>query len=400
MGMDGDTLITDPGRFERLCAELRQADWIAFDTEFVPEYTFAPILCLVQVMAGDRLAAIDPFAVGDLTPFWQAVLRPGVEVILHAGKEELNFCFSQAGRLPDRVFDVQLAAGLVGLGYPLSHGNLVQRVLGQQCRTTETRTDWRRRPLSDEQVVYALDDVRHLRGLRDKITGMLAEMDRASWYQDESADMLAAIRSRDEGQRWRRLSGSGSLTGRGLAVLREIAIWRDKRAKQLDKPPRWILRDDLVAELAKRQPTSLRELQNTRGLERIGDVPWARDLLDAIKKGQEVPDDELPERVVRRETPDEQMVQKLVSAGLLHFTQGQQVATSLVGNNEDLRDLMDWRAAGCDPELAPRLARGWRMDVCGRKLVDLLGGKVNVRVDRGKSGLRLVFDGESLPEEG
>src|SRR5262249_34563429 len=157
--------------------------------EFVSEDTFDPVLCLVQVASGDRLALVDPFAIHDLTPFWDVVCDPSVEVVTHAAGEDLRICWLQAGRLPKRVFDVQLAAGMVGYGYPLSLKRLTSSVLGVSLSGGETRTDWRRRPLTPGQVEYALDDVRHLLGLADVLSKRLAKLDRATWACEEFAEL-------------------------------------------------------------------------------------------------------------------------------------------------------------------------------------------------------------------
>ncbi len=155
-----EPLINDTDGLEELAAHLRAVGRFAFDTEFVSEETFEPVLCLIQVATTERLAVIDPLAVRDLTPFWNVVNDPGVKVVMHAASEDLRICRLQTGTVPARIFDVQIAAGLVGFGYPLSLGNLVAQTLRVSVTGGETRTDWRRRPLSPPQLRYALDDVR------------------------------------------------------------------------------------------------------------------------------------------------------------------------------------------------------------------------------------------------
>lgn len=253
--MSDDPLITDPDGLRELCVKLEPAARIAIDTEFVPEYTYTPTLCLIQLATDELLALVDPLAVQDLTPLWEAFVRPGREIVLHAGKEEMNFILGNAGRLPEEVFDVQLAAGFVGLGYPLAYSKLAHRLTRAHPASAETRTDWRNRPLSERQIQYALDDVRHLLPIRDKLGQMLQGLGRTSWFVDESVCFRQRILERDSNEPWRRISGAGSLSPRELAVLREIANWRDSRAKKLNKPTRWILRDDLLSDLAKRQST-------------------------------------------------------------------------------------------------------------------------------------------------
>src|SRR5262249_40396422 len=152
----------------------------ALDTEFVSEETFEPILCLLQLATRDRLAVIDPLAVRDLSPLWALVNDPSIEVVMHAAGEDLRICHLKTGALPQRVFDVQIAAGLVGLSYPLSLVNLVCQVLSTSLSGSETRTDWRHRPLSPAQLKYALDDVRYLLDLADSFSARLRQLGRTS----------------------------------------------------------------------------------------------------------------------------------------------------------------------------------------------------------------------------
>ncbi|MEX0585599.1 MAG: ribonuclease D, partial [Pirellulales bacterium] len=177
--------ITTDEQLVQLCHSLAQTDSIAFDTEFVSEHTYRPQLCLIQVAAAGHLAAIDTLAVGDLTPFWGLIVEEGREIIVHAGREEMVFCLDAMKKQPARLFDVQLAAGLIGLEYPAGYGGLVSRLLGVAASKGETRTDWRRRPLSDRQIHYALEDVRHLHPLRNRIAARLEQLGRFPWLTEE-----------------------------------------------------------------------------------------------------------------------------------------------------------------------------------------------------------------------
>ena len=169
----GAATIINTAQLDRLVAHLRTCGRFAFDTEFVSEDTFEPVLCLIQVATRAETVVIDPLQVHDLSAFWDVVTDPSVQVVMHAAGEDLRICLLRAGKLPLGVFDVQLAAGFIGYSYPLSLVNLVGQVLGISLAGSETRTDWRRRPLSAAQIQYALDDVRHLLDLADHISGRL-----------------------------------------------------------------------------------------------------------------------------------------------------------------------------------------------------------------------------------
>jgi len=197
----GEATIINVAQLDRLVAHLRDCARFAFDTEFVSEDTFEPVLCLIQVATREQCAVIDPFQVGDLSAFWDVVIDPSVEVVMHAASEDLRICHLRAGKLPEGIFDVQLAAGFVGFSYPLSLVNLVGQVLGISLAGSETRTDWRRRPLSAAQLEYALDDVRYLLDLADDLSGRLEQLERTAWVKTESRDLVLAVAGRADEDR-------------------------------------------------------------------------------------------------------------------------------------------------------------------------------------------------------
>ncbi len=252
-------LITTEPELVELVAHLRAVGRFAFDTEFVSEETFEPILCLVQVATTERLANIDPLAFpGGLGAFWEVVVDPAVEVVMHAAGEDLRICRLQTGKVPRHVFDVQIAAGLVGFGYPLSLGNLAHQTIGVSLFGGETRTDWRRRPLTSAQLRYAVDDVRYLLEIQDKLNAKLAAAGRIDWADEEFRDFLDVIENRDDETRWRRLPGLHQLSRRGLETARRLAEWRIEEARRINRPIRQVLRDDLLVAIAKRAPPAAR----------------------------------------------------------------------------------------------------------------------------------------------
>jgi ribonuclease D len=202
---------------------------------------------------------------------------------------------------------------------------------------------------------------------------------------------------RKDDERWRRVAGAGGLGAKELAVLRELVEWRDSRARRLDKPTRWVLRDDLLVELARRQPTSIREMHNLRGMGSLGQGVLANDVLAAVQKGLDTPSDLWPERMRRREAPEDTMVLKILSAALIHLAQSGQVAPSLLGSNDDLKELVDMLLLDSPVDPPPKLAQGWRGQVCGDYLRDLLHGRVHLRIVASGGKLRLVFEDRPQP---
>ena len=386
---DSQTLISTKDALDDLVAHIRQSGRFAFDTEFVSEETFEPVLCLIQVATGSRLAVVDPLKVADLSSFWDVVLDPSVELVMHAAGEDLRICRLQTGRLPSGIFDVQIAAGLVGFGYPLSLGNLVYQALKVSLLGGETRTDWRRRPLSDAQLRYALEDVRHLLDLADKLGEELVRLDRLEWAEGEFASFLGAIEQRSDEERWRRLSGLHSLNRRGLEAARLLSEWRAEDARRINRPLRSVLRDDLLVAIAKRQPTSRRDLEALRDFNRPQLLSRAGEILDLIAEAQARPADQLPEHAERHDDgPGLAMVTSLLSATLSQSCAQSRVAVALAGGTNDLKDLVRWYLDGQDESRPPELLRGWRDEVRGRTLLQVLSGR---------RGLRIVDPGAEVP---
>jgi ribonuclease D len=379
--LTGEAIITTAAQLEGLAAHLRASGRFGFDTEFISEATYEPVLCLIQVATRERLALVDPLAIRDLTPFWDVVCDPSVEVVMHAAGEDLRICLLRTGRLPRRVFDVQLAAGLVGFSYPLSLVNLVGQVLSVALAGGETRTDWRQRPLSAAQFQYALDDVRHLLDLADQLAGRLAALGRMAWADEELEDSVAAIARRAEEERWRRLSGLNQLGRRGLEMARRLAFWREDEARRQNRPLRQVMRDDLLVAIAKRQPTNRRGLESLRDFNRPALLSRSEAILQVLDEARAVPEAELPEMPARvEEPPGLSTVANLLSAALAQCCAQNRVAGSLVANVADLKSLICWYLEGGDEARRPALLRGWRADLCGSLLLDVLQGRVALRV--------------------
>ena len=377
----GEPLIATVDGLRELIAHLRDAGRFAFDTEFVSEETFEPVLCLIQVATRDRRVVVDPLAIPELSPFWDLVVDPAVEVVMHAASEDLRICRFQTGTVPRRVFDVQIAAALVGYGYPLSLGNLVSQALRVSLPGGETRTDWRRRPLSPAQLRYALDDVVHLLDLADQLSGELARLGRLEWAEAEFAQFVEAILNRTEEERWRRLPGLHHLTRRGLETARLLAEWRFEEARRTNRPLRQLLRDDLLVAIAKRQPATRRDLEALRDFNRPHLLGKASEILGIVAESRETPADDLPEHAERHEEgPGQSMVVNLLAAAMAHGCSREKVAAALVGSSHDLKELIRWHARGRPESERPDLARGWRREVCGDVLLDVLDGRRALRV--------------------
>lgn len=387
-------IITQQSDLDAFCARMRKADRIAFDTEFVSEFTYRPELCLVQIATADEAWCIDTLAPLDLTEMWAVLTDPQHMVIAHAARQELLFALDATGKRLARLCDVQLAAGMIGLEYPAGYGNLVSKLLGETPQKGETRTDWRKRPLTDRQITYALADVDHLLPLHDVLLKRLAKLNRYSWFVDEMEAFQADIEGSLTRERWRRTTGGAGLPSRGLAVLRELWTWREGEAERKNLPPRLILRDDLLVELSKRKDADPKHLGAIRGMERPEIRRLIPDLAAAIGRALKLPDKECPP-VVRTDTNSHlTLLGTFLSAALGSLCRSAEIAASLVGTPNDVRELVNYRLNGVlDPDgNVPCLARGWRSEVVGHHIEELLSGRSSIRIVDAMSDHPLVIE--------
>lgn len=384
--------ITSGEQLQEFCAGLAGCAWIGFDTEFVSEHSYRPHLCLVQVITEGQMALIDAVELADLRPFWQAIAAPGHETIVHAGRGEVEFCLRAVGKPPAGLFDVQLAAGLIGIEYPAGFRTLIYKLLGETARKEETRTDWRRRPLSQRQIEYALDDVRYLPRLAEKLKSKLVRLGRSGWLEEEMRSWLEEVEQAFHQERWRRVSGNSGLDRRTLALVRELWRWREAEAQRRNCPVRRVLRDDLIIELAKRQTADVKRIQAVRGLER-GDLSRQIPKMAAcIQRALTLPDDECPPLAHYEPSPQLSVLGQFLFSALGSLCRQAQLAPSLVGTPNDIRDLIGHRTGRGASETPPLLARGWRAGIVGQLFDDLLAGRKSARIADATSDSPLVFE--------
>jgi ribonuclease D len=373
---------------------LAEATTIGFDTEFVSEHTYRSQLCLVQIVADGQPAMIDAMTIEDMTPFWEVIARPGHETIVHAGRGEVEFCLHAVGRPPAGMVDVQIAAGLVGIEYPVGYGALISKLLGESPGKHETRTDWRRRPLSRRQIEYAIEDVLYLQPLRDKLYQRLESLGRLGWLHEEMQSWQEDVRRTLFHERWRRVSGNSGLDARAMAILRELWQWREQEAERRDMPVRRVLRDDLMVEMARRKTAEIKRIGAVRGLER-GDLRRRLpEIAAAIARALALPDEECPERHRRDQAPAFSVLGQFLFSALGSICRDAHLAPGLVGTPGDIREWMAYRGgeAKSADRPPPALARGWRAEVVGNLFDDLLSGKVAIRIRDSRSDHPLSFE--------
>ncbi|MBI1310604.1 ribonuclease D [bacterium] len=387
-----DRLVTSQSEFDDFCTHVREAGAVAFDTEFISENTYRPQLCLAQFATREACVAVDPFEV-DLTEWWDIMVDNETTIVVHAGREETRFCLTHRGAPPRKMWDVQIAEGLRCTNYPLSYERLIARVLGKSVSSAETRTDWSRRPLTTRQISYALDDVRFVLDVLDTQQKWLDREGRLSWAEEETERMIGEMLAERGDDTWLRLSGVRRLRPKQLVVARELYRWRDRVADKSNQPLRRILRDDLLIDIAKRQPQTESELLRSREMGRPNFRRHAHEIVSCVERALKLPKDQWPAAFSSKDSsPDEPVLGKLLAIALANRCAELGLSTGLVGTSNDLKELVRWYNAGCPEHNRPTLETGWRSEVCGDLLRQVLEGKVSLRVADPSSDHPLVFE--------
>ncbi|MCU7882226.1 MAG: ribonuclease D [Candidatus Thiodiazotropha sp. (ex Lucinoma aequizonata)] len=360
--------IDTPSQLQCLCDQIRHSPWLTLDTEFVREKTYTANLCLVQLCNGELAACIDPLVLKDLTPLLEILMNPQVIKIFHAGHQDLEIFYQLWGQLPEPLFDTQIAAMLLGHREQIGYANLVQQLLGRELEKGYTRTDWSSRPLNSAQLRYALDDVIYLGEIYLTLESQLRERQRETWLQEELkklSDPTTYVNSPD--QMWKRIRGQRHLKGTQRAVLQVLAAWREDEAQRANRPRRWILKDEVLLELARRQSTDITGLEHIHSLEPGTIQRWGNRLLQliadskALPKAQWLLNDARPPQLSHEQSAQ---MDRLLDY-LQQTAEEEVISPTLLVNRRDLERLV----AG-ERELP--VLQGWRWSLVGERLLDML----------------------------
>ena len=373
-----DIVRTNDGLAE-ISDKLRAYKTFALDTEFVGERTYLPTLSLVQIATVDWIVLIDPISISNLDPFWELVADPDIEKVLHAAREDLRLACVNSGLAPRSIFDTQVAAGFVGLPqYPISYAKLVEALTGVRLSKSETRSEWDKRPLTPEQIRYAKDDVRYLLEIRDKLANVISKLDRTDWFVEEMGRFSdPTYYVTDPEDVYLKIRGPRAGMGaRQTAILRAVAAWREREAAELNVPARTILRDETLTEIALRPPSHLSEFKRLRNFPAGDEVSIGPPILAEIQAAKRLSEPDLPAPLAslgETETPTQKAFSDLAFA----------LATIHAQSNRLSPELLLSRAAASDLTLGRNnslLMNGWRKDLIGNTLQQLLDGKLDVRI--------------------
>jgi ribonuclease D len=374
-------LITTTPELSDLCRRLGSHNFVAVDTEFIREQTFWPRLCVIQLAGPGEEAIVDPLAPGiDLAPFFTLMANAEVVKVFHAARQDLEIVWTQARLIPHPIFDTQVAAMVCGFGEAVSYVSLVKQLTGHSLDKTSRFTDWARRPLSDKQRAYALADVTHLRDVYHRLKGELEASGRLRWLDEEMAELTSpeTYETRPE-DAWRRLKMRVK-NRKGLAVLMELAAWRERLAQGLDVPRSRILRDEALYDVANSAPTETAQLSQLRSLsEGFARSARAKEIVEAVKRGLKRDPRTLPPLREGTGLPaDKHATVELLRVLLKACAARSRVAPRLIADAEHLERM----AAEDEPDI-PAL-KGWRYELFGAEAQRLKRGELALRIEKGE----------------
>jgi ribonuclease D len=399
-GGDAVTLAIEHERLLALADRARAAGRVALDTEFMGEGRYRTLLCLIQLAipeephAGERIVLVDALADDlDGSPLAAVLADPAVEVVVHAGRQDIALMRRRFATEVTNVFDTQVAAGFAGLGAQSSYESLLGEILGLRVAKTASFTRWDARPLSPEQLAYAREDVVHLLELASELQRRLSTIGRLEWAREECEPLARSSDERDPETIFSRLPRVAGLGASARPVARELVEWRERMAERHDRPVQSVLGDAALMEIAKRKPSSRGELERIRG---IGGAAGRRaeDLLEVVRRARERPPDPAPERPRPPATrPDDAPLIALGEALLRARAREAGLAYELLAARADLQAIVAAERAGTEAEV--RTLRGWRRELVGSELLALLRGEVSLAVEGGGEDRRLRIDARS-----
>jgi ribonuclease D len=363
-----------------VCARMAQHPFVTVDTEFLRETTYYPLLCVAQMATTDEAVVIDTLAPGiDLAPFFELLANEKVVKVFHAARQDIEIVWNMAGKIPHPIFDTQVAAMVLGYGDSISYDQLVQRITGDQLDKSNRFTDWTRRPLSDAQLTYAVSDVTHLRDVYLKLAADLDKRGRTNWVESEMDVLTSPETYRADPERaWERLK-SRVRKPKDLAVLMEVAAWREREAQTRDVPRSRVLKDEVIGDIAVQHPTSVEKLGHLRSLPKgFERSRWGEQIVDAVKRGLERDPKTLPRLERFKAAPNGAATVELLKVLLRMTAEKHGVAAKVICTVDELD-----RIAADDEADVPSL-KGWRRELFGEKALALKHGKLSLAVEKGR----------------
>ena len=350
--------------------------YLAIDTEFMREKTYRPQLCLLQLATDNDVVLIDPFEVMDLSGLSTLFLNSDIMKIVHSGRQDIEILYFEIGVMPWPIFDTQIAAALLGYSQQIGYGPLVQAECGVALDKLDSFSEWGQRPLSDSQLQYAANDVIYLPKVYRNLSQRLIERNRLSWLEGDFRELVNPMRYiPNPRERYKKQKKGNQLNRHQLCAAREVAAWREERAEALDIPRKWVLSDEQIVEACKRETRSIDQLFLIRGMREKLSTEDARVVVKLIRTGLETPKDQWPQ--VPRKTKNERNVDNevdLMMALVRKRAKENNIAFQTLANHDSLQAIARGHREGVD------LLEGWRYDMIGHELLDLLDGKISLSI--------------------
>lgn len=374
--------ITTSDQLKDFCERLQSADVLAVDTEFVRERTYFHRIGLIQVGGNDVYAAIDPILLNDLTPLLEILKDPSKIKVFHAARQDLEILVRLCGQVIPPVFDTQVAAALVGWGAQISFAKLIQKALGKHIHKSETYTDWCRRPLSENQIKYAIDDVRYLMPAYEKLLEKLNQLKRTDWVAGEvnNWEDPATFALPDPQTRYLKIKSLRSLKPRNLAVLRELAAWRESLAVSRDCLAKSIVRDETLLEIARKMPKDIKELSALRGFHHKEVGKSGAAIIKAVQQGNKVPEEDLPTLPENDGYSTTRGIEELLSAFVQIRSEELKIEPSVLADRKRIHRFATHFEQKLNME-ENILLQGWRKECIGDPMLKLLNGEVGLKIN-------------------
>lgn len=358
------TLVNTPDALATLCAQLHSAAWLALDSEFMRERTYYAQLCLLQVATPEVIACVDPLAV-DIAPLLDLIYAPERLKIVHAARQDLEVLYDIRGAVPENIFDTQIAAAYLGYDDQIGYGALVEAICGVTLAKAHTRTNWAQRPLSAAQLIYAEDDVRYLGAIHARLSTDLERRGRREWPLAEFIALTdTKLYRNDPADAWRRVKNGHHLDAAGQVRLRELSMWREQRARALNLPRSWVVRDPLMHELARRAPAGRTALAAIEGMDKPTLEQHGAEIVTVLERARELPAVTVwnePRLLTRPQTE----CCKRIMERVRERAEAHEISAGLLATRREVERLV----LG-DSDIP--LLQGWRRELVGAGVLDLL----------------------------
>ncbi len=372
--------INTPDQLAKLCEQIKKEPWLALDTEFLREKTYYPKFCLLQIATPQWVACIDPIALPKLDELFDAIYNPAIVKVFHSCRQDLEIFYQLTGKLPSPIFDTQVAAPLLGFQDNPGYAMLVSSLLSINLNKAHTRADWSKRPLTEAQIEYAADDVIYLCQIYQIMVQKLTELGRIDWLKQDFAELEnPALYTVAPEQAWFKIKGKNKLTGKQLSIIQTLAQWREKTAQSEDRPKSWLLRDELLFDMAKLQPETVEELANVRGINERAVNRYGQELcqlITAAKNRAPLPLNE-KDRPTKK-TQQQEAILDILTALVRIRAEENSLNPTILASRKDLEVLLF-----NDDDECPIL-HGWRFTMAGRELIGLLKGKLLLGIESEK----------------